>query len=89
MSDSLVGVFFGACYPFVVGWFFPRILEEQGVPLLLIRPYGLMGFLRIQSPSYSILETFPDQQACMCQKSAFSTRRKKEYCVFLKTWVRI
>eukprot|EP00669_Euglena_mutabilis_P004561 TRINITY_DN15899_c0_g1_i1.p1 TRINITY_DN15899_c0_g1~~TRINITY_DN15899_c0_g1_i1.p1 ORF type:complete len:527 (+),score=99.83 TRINITY_DN15899_c0_g1_i1:81-1661(+) len=39
-----------------------RILEEQGVPLLLIRPYGLMGFLRIQSPSYSILETFPDQQ---------------------------
>eukprot|EP00667_Euglena_gracilis_P007143 EG_transcript_7209 len=39
-----------------------RILEESSIPLLLVRSYGLMGFLRLQSPSYGIMETFPDQQ---------------------------
>jgi|UniRef100_A0A7S4FXJ0 amyloid beta precursor protein binding protein 1 len=38
------------------------LLASLDVPLLLVRSYGLMGFVRIQTSSYAILETFPDQQ---------------------------
>ena len=48
---------------------FCSLLASLDVPLLLVRSYGLMGFVRIQTSSYAILETFPDQQVTACRRS--------------------
>uniref|UniRef100_A0A7S1JAU0 NEDD8-activating enzyme E1 regulatory subunit n=1 Tax=Eutreptiella gymnastica TaxID=73025 RepID=A0A7S1JAU0_9EUGL len=38
------------------------ILHTHNIPLLVVRSYGLIGYVRVQAPSYAIVETFPDQQ---------------------------
>ena len=37
-----------------------NILWKLSIPLLLARSYGLMGYLRISTPSHEILESHPD-----------------------------
>lgn len=36
-------------------------LHRDHIPLVVVRSYGLFGFVRVQSPDVSVLETFPDQ----------------------------
>eukprot|EP01006_Ploeotia_vitrea_P057796 TRINITY_DN68273_c0_g1_i1.p1 TRINITY_DN68273_c0_g1~~TRINITY_DN68273_c0_g1_i1.p1 ORF type:complete len:539 (-),score=96.92 TRINITY_DN68273_c0_g1_i1:118-1734(-) len=39
-----------------------KMLADDLIPLVACRSYGLMGFVRLQSPPLAVIETFPDQR---------------------------